>query len=446
MERELRQQESYIHELEDYLVEYSDKLRQMRCAKQKLLRDKAAAKPSASSPRPTLVDDRLSDEDLKSKDTPGAIGASGDKRIDSRPPDEMADGGRQLPESPVAEMPTQGQARQSGRDPVQEPNRTPIEPPSEVPSLEFGEPAVPQEETLPPVSATMGSEIIIAGEAPLAVPDPVDFHLLQAEAEQAPHHATEIDRILIQHLFRQASVPSAGQDPALVSEQQSVGARPGGLLAVVEIRDIVNEPVDARGTVSLMLTTDSSAASNSGRPKRLHRWDYTEQETATAWQSSEMGDGLHLALPLGDLVLPEQALELWARLVTTDGRKLLTRLPFFRHELEDYPAGAILSATNSPSSGKLSESKVKTEVRVASLDGQSQFQPVAGPLEDRQQIEVSGDSRQDARPQPGDQQSKQSAPTFQWKAATRAVSSTRSGASATGKKPRWTAQSAAASD
>jgi hypothetical protein len=66
----------------------------------------------------------------------------------------------------------------------------------------------------------------------------------------------------------------------------------------------------------------------SGTMRRVERWDFTPEETASAWQSSQLGDGLHLELPLASAELPTDAdLELWARIVTADGRKLLTQVP-----------------------------------------------------------------------------------------------------------------------
>ena len=53
--------------------------------------------------------------------------------------------------------------------------------------------------------------------------------------------------------------------------------------------------------------------------KRVDRWDFTAEETQAAWQSSQLGDGLHLELPLATGPLPEGPLELWARLVNADG-------------------------------------------------------------------------------------------------------------------------------
>ena len=75
-------------------------------------------------------------------------------------------------------------------------------------------------------------------------------------------------------------------------------------------------------------------ASRSETLKRVDRWDFTAEETQAAWQSSQLGDGLHLELPLGETVLPEGPLELWVRLVNAEGKKLLTRLPFAVGDLQ----------------------------------------------------------------------------------------------------------------
>ncbi|MCG8449646.1 MAG: hypothetical protein MI725_08710, partial [Pirellulales bacterium] len=115
------------------------------------------------------------------------------------------------------------------------------------------------------------------------------------------------------------------------------GAHPTSLLTVVEARDAYNEPVDLDGEVSLMVMT---ADANS--PQRLHRWDFTREETLDAWQSSELGDGLHLELPLKETRLPPKRLELWVRMVAQDGRKLLTQVPFESRNLV-----AIEDASNS---------------------------------------------------------------------------------------------------
>jgi hypothetical protein len=91
----------------------------------------------------------------------------------------------------------------------------------------------------------------------------------------------------------------------------------------VEARDASNEPADFNGRVSLMVMTIIDE-----KPQRVKRWDFTPEETNAAWQSSNLGDGLHLELPMEGVALPAGPLELWVRLETADGRKLLSQLPF----------------------------------------------------------------------------------------------------------------------
>ena len=89
---------------------------------------------------------------------------------------------------------------------------------------------------------------------------------------------------------------------------------------VVEALNATDEPVDAIGAASIMIMAHDTP----GSLKRIERWDFTAEETAAAWQSSNLGDGLHLELPLAKGELPEGELELWARVVNEDGAKLLT--------------------------------------------------------------------------------------------------------------------------
>ena len=93
-------------------------------------------------------------------------------------------------------------------------------------------------------------------------------------------------------------------------------------MTVIEARDNNDEPVDLDGKVSLMIMTADPES-----PQRLKRWDFSADETASAWQTSPLGDGLHLELPLGEFEAPAEPAELWVRLVDTDGRKLLSQLP-----------------------------------------------------------------------------------------------------------------------
>jgi hypothetical protein len=127
------------------------------------------------------------------------------------------------------------------------------------------------------------------------------------EAEISPTRHREPERLVISHVFRNSNEVAA----------------PVSLLSVVEARDASNEPADFNGKVSLMVMEIDNE-----KPQRVKRWDFTAEETSAAWQSSNLGDGLHLELPLEGAELPRGPLELWVRLETTDGRKLLSQIPF----------------------------------------------------------------------------------------------------------------------
>jgi hypothetical protein len=100
--------------------------------------------------------------------------------------------------------------------------------------------------------------------------------------------------------------------------------------------------------------------------KRVDRWDFTAEETSAAWQSSNLGDGLHLELPLDEKSLPDGPLELWARLVGPDGAKLLTRVPFTAGDLQS------LNATGAATAG----------TRADDLELASNAQPISAAVSD----------------------------------------------------------------
>jgi hypothetical protein len=136
------------------------------------------------------------------------------------------------------------------------------------------------------------------------------------------------------------------------------------LLIVVEALNATDEPVGAEGEASLMIM----ARDDSGAMHRVERWDFTPEETAAAWQSSQLGDGLHLELPLAKSQLPAGELELWARVVGADGRKLLTQIPLEPAQLAsmaDFNAeGALVaeeSVTPTPAAPMIAEPTLSDE-------------------------------------------------------------------------------------
>jgi hypothetical protein len=327
MERELRQQEDYIYELEDYLIEYSEKLRECRTC------PPSSATTRSSSPRrgiltPTLADDRPS--------TTGT--AQGGNRQPSPPIDDPAPPIDPPAAEPEAELPSQ-------------PDAEPFSPEDlEAPDLEIGPSAAADQYDASPIATTPPGD-----EAPPYIPDPADYQLdvdaadvAAAPAGETPPPVDASADVATGPSLAPAGPIDAHAEPARLAAQQLVirklfsepasddGSTPASLLVVVEAVNATNEPVDANGEISLMVMTGESQESL----QRVERWDFTAEETQAAWQSSHLGDGLHLQLPLTNSQLPEGPLQLFAKLVNQDGEKLLARVSFQAGELTSMDAVA----------------------------------------------------------------------------------------------------------
>lgn len=366
MERELRTQEDYIYELEDYVVEYSEKLRQCRCSQPMVVSKSSKPKSILKKPKPA-------DADLE---------RSKPLRVEEEP---LLEPGEETPE----ERPRS--RRTSPRD-----TQPPVTPPEEmspedldVPGLEIGEPVSRMERDSRVQGAayaettygeTENDAFVATDDELLMIPQPLpddgsalppidgrplmEDEMVEAAQYQAPVRAKAsrlAERAVVTHLFRNES----GDDS------------PGSLLAVVEARDANDEPVDVDGEVSLMVMT-----SDEEHPLRLKRWDFTPEDAASAWQSSHLGDGLHLELPLGETKLPAEPLELWVRIIRVDGSKLLTQLTFESQMLaalevetgarELTPAGGKIAQQETPRSARQLEGRLLTAEEPLSEEEASQ--------------------------------------------------------------------------
>ncbi|MEQ8615127.1 MAG: hypothetical protein RIB44_00880 [Lacipirellulaceae bacterium] len=296
LERENRQLNDYIWELEDYLLEYSDKLRDCRCSQ---------PAPFHSSVEHGTVS---SGETIISE---GAVTPAPTSSKSKKPPmaePELAD------DTPIdideEEVPTPA-------DSVEE------EIPTPAPSTPEPESIIPEELDIPELEIEPTSATEPRRNRGLVIPDPANF----AEAEPPrPNNTVEAEG---KYVVTQEEAPERFDAEQLKVRRLLRGSEePGsGLLVVVEALTEMNEPVDAVGDLSAMVLTAG------GKQKRVERWDFTPDEAAAAWQSTAMGDGLHLELPITRGQLPQQPLELWIRLVTDDGRKLLTKMPFVENTL-----------------------------------------------------------------------------------------------------------------
>ncbi|MEM9351411.1 MAG: hypothetical protein AAGA92_00190 [Planctomycetota bacterium] len=269
LERELRAQEDYIYELEDYILEYSQKLRGLR------MHGGTVTGTVDSESGPEIADEPPLDDGPAIADEPEETGV-----VPLRP---------------------------RSRTPTIDPSATPDD--IDIPDLEIGGPTSQSTPQPSARNAAVGA----------AMPDPTGFAVSESR-DQAEEPAAE----------SQADVQLASAEEELTAQTNAIeitqlfGEQPvESLLTVIELKDAEQSVVEASGRVSL-LVLDTSVS----KPKKLHQWDFTPEESTEAWQSTPLGSGLHLELPLEGVELPEAKLELWARFTTYDGRKLLTRRRF----------------------------------------------------------------------------------------------------------------------
>ena len=285
LERELRTQENYIYELEDYVLEYSEKLRQARCVQPYTIETRS--KPN----EPELAPKRIPQ-------------GTAEERSAAEPSDELPEPPQELPEADSAE---------------------PISPEDlEIPELEIDDPE-PLGQLEEESTEHLAREAFETGDEVVYSPDGSVELVSAAEEPTNEQYSSEAE--FLEQLFEEESSnspPRLAQRLVItnVLRSDSSDAPPTSLMTVIEARDNNDEPVDLDGKVSLMIMTADPES-----PQRLKRWDFSADETASAWQTSPLGDGLHLELPLGEFEAPAEPAELWVRLVDTDGRKLLSQLP-----------------------------------------------------------------------------------------------------------------------
>lgn len=100
---------------------------------------------------------------------------------------------------------------------------------------------------------------------------------------------------------------------------------PEGLVlqAVIEPRDTKGRPIRTEGNVSLMVIDPRQ----SGAARHLGRWNFSGKDADSKWLRTGLGSGLHVEVFI-PADLPDDAYELWARLVTPEGVKHLTNVEF----------------------------------------------------------------------------------------------------------------------
>ena len=118
---------------------------------------------------------------------------------------------------------------------------------------------------------------------------------------------TGIDRLVVHPVIRSEAGKQAGTSRKIIR-------------AFVQPRAADGTVIRYPGPISLMLVD----ASQQPRPARIGRWDFSSAQTRMRWQQSRAGAGAVFELPWPEGELPaDSRLELWARIVLPEGRKLL---------------------------------------------------------------------------------------------------------------------------
>lgn len=154
--------------------------------------------------------------------------------------------------------------------------------PFQPPVIEPGIPALPGNEILP-------------GELP--APDDADL----GELSKGPVKELVINQLLTGGLSTDAETGDEG------------------IMVVVEPRAADGKLVRQPGELSVMLVDPSK----SGPTSRVARWDFSSVEAAAAFRKSPLGRGVHLELPWPADPPQTDTLELYVRVVTPAGKKLI---------------------------------------------------------------------------------------------------------------------------
>ena len=320
LERELRTQEDYIYELEDYVLEYSEKLRQVRSSQSHQIVTQARPLEPVLAPA-KQNDEQPVEEPLNKLSEPKESAPMPEPAPEPSEPEEVLPEDLEIPELDISAPEPVGQLEQLRDDSQLE--------------AEFARDPEYASDSDSSFNSNNDSDNDNNNEILFVEDEAVELASLTDEYSPAETRDGEDDseaEFLDQLFEKETPEPDYYSAERLVIVDVFRGDQsdepPTSLLTVIEARDENDEPVDLEGSISLMIMTADPVA-----PQRLKRWDFSPDETASAWQSSQLGDGLHLELPLEDLEESAEPLELWVRLVKADGRKLLAQLPLYWDQL-----------------------------------------------------------------------------------------------------------------
>jgi hypothetical protein len=326
-QRELRLQEDEIYKLEDYLGEYQQMVRQIRCENAEL-KKRLDELETASLSTPSAARDEDPEESLL--DRRRRRRTNGASKYDPKPAPEPEE---ESPAIPDIEFGAPSQTLTPETDPtaVDAPDAADIplpeaaeEPPpfkpTDVPSTS-GQPEAEAPPFQPEKSQSQtGPRLLRLSQAPAAQPitlattiEPAPLPLTSATPITPPPIVPTLDRVTF--TFEPAGIDATGVST---------------LKLRVQPRDAQGKLLSLSGTAAV-LVVDPNAPPES---EKLARWDFAQHELAAAWQAS--GDERHLELWVGlPADLPrDRPLELWIRIVDGAGRRAIDHQPLEPRESE----------------------------------------------------------------------------------------------------------------
>ncbi len=326
-QRELRLQEDEIYKLEDYLGEYQQMVRQVRCENAEL-KKRLDELETASLSTPSAASDEADDESLLDRRRRRTTN-NGPSKYDPKPAVEPEEETPAIPEiefgapsetlTPVGDPPGGVTPEVEAPDAVEIPlpdaaEEPPPFKPTDAPST-TGEPEAEAPPFKPEKSQSQtGPRLLRLSRAPAAQPITLATTIEPAPLPIAP--ATPITPTPI--------IPTL-ERVTFTTETAGVDATGAATLKLrVQPRDAQGKLLSLSGTAAV-LVVDPNAPPES---EKLARWDFAQHELAAAWQAS--GDERHLELWVGlPADLPRnRPLELWVRVVdgAAAGRLITSRL------------------------------------------------------------------------------------------------------------------------
>ena len=282
VERELRMHEDQVYALEDYVAEYQEIVRRIRCENMELRRQL---------------------EELRSTEPGVSMKSTGPATLP--PPDDTWSPERPRPRSLLDRRSQPQPDPFKDEQPPAKPEATPSIPPidTEEPAIELGPPMPVTPPATPPPATP-----------PPATPAPTEgtaIPPIYLEPDIVPVGVLSEARPLAQGV---AATTGVHGELVQLDEQE-----PPSLHVAVEPRTAEGAPLDYSGPLEVLLLDPAAGPT----APALARWEFTVEEVEKAWRDPQSREVLDVLAGLPTGLLLDRPLELWVRLLPREGGKVL---------------------------------------------------------------------------------------------------------------------------